>query len=410
MNADDLWNQIQSNLADQVSANCLETWFRPVRPLKLDSSVLELEVPSEAFRTAVEENYLCFIHAAASEIIGNPLEIRLSCSPLELSAVQGCVPSAQPLPVVRASDIESSTNKPSWLIDQLWTHQAVGVIGGSPKSGKTWLALEMAVSVASGTPCLGRFAVRSPGRVLIYAAEDAAAAVRIRIETLSNLHQVDFNGLDVHIIMTDSLRLDRSEHQDRLESTMFLYKPTLLILDPLVRVHAIDENVAGQVSVLLGYIRSLQRNTGSAIALVHHIRKNVSSNGGAGYSLRGSGDLYAWLDSFLYLRLHQGQRTLSAEHRAAPAFGPMPLELISSDSGAFLKATSIKDNLPELPQTDLSSRILDLLSSATEPLTLDSLRSHLQVRNQRVVESIRSLVAQGKVKRLTRGFSLFNGS
>jgi hypothetical protein len=208
----------------------------------------------------------------------------------------------------------------------------------------------------------------------------------------------------------DSLRLDRSEHQDRLESTMFLYKPTLLILDPLVRVHAIDENVAGQVSVLLGYIRSLQRKTGSAIALVHHIRKNASSNGGAGYSLRGSGDLYAWLDSLLYLRLHQGQRTLSAEHRAAPAFGPMPLELVPSDSGAFLKATPCNDYLPELPCKDLSSRILDLMSSATEPLTLDNLRSHLQVRNQRVVESIRNLIAQGKVKRLTRGFSLLNGS
>lgn len=410
MNADELWNQIQANLADQVSSGCLETWFRPVHPLKLDSSVLELEVPSEAFKTAVEENYLRFIHEAASGITGNPIEIRFSCCPSELSDVQGCASSAQPLPVVQASDIESSTNKPSWLIDQLWTHQAVGVIGGSPKSGKTWLALEMAVSVASATPCLGRFDVLSPGRVLIYAAEDAAVAVRSRIETLSNLHQVDFYRLDVHIITMDSLRLDRSEHQNRLESTMILYKPTLLILDPLVRVHAIDENVAGQVSVLLGYIRSLQRKTGSAIALVHHIRKNASSNGGAGYSLRGSGDLYAWLDSLLYLRLHQGQRTLSAEHRAAPAFGPMPLELVPSDSGAFLKATLRNDNLPELPCTDLSSRILDLMSSATEPLTLDNLRSHLQVRNQRVVESIRNLIAQGKVKRLSRGFSLLNGS
>jgi hypothetical protein len=406
MNAAELWDRIQTIVASQVSTGCYETWLRPLRALKLDQSVLELEVPSEAFSAAIAENYLNLLTRTAAEVVGGRIEIRLSCWQSELSNVQGCAKTAQPLPVVRASDIELATHKPSWLIDQLWTHQAVGVIGGSPKSGKTWLALEIAVSVASGTSCLGRFDVLSPGLVLIYAAEDSAAAVRSRIETLARLHQVDFGRLDVHIITMDSLRLDRPEHQDRLESTMLLYKPALLILDPLVRIHAIDENVAGQVSMLLGYIRSLQRKSGAAIALVHHVRKNASSNGSAGYSLRGSGDLYAWLDSFLYLRIHQGQRILSAEHRSAPGFGPIALELAQSDLGASLKVGSIAANPSESSPNDLASRIIDLLVSAPEPLTVNSLRTHLQVRNERVVEAIRSLIAQGKIKRLAHGFSL----
>jgi RecA-family ATPase len=244
--------------------------------------------------------------------------------------------------MVRAADLESPVHKQSWLIERLWTHQAVGIIGGSPKSGKTWLALEMAVSVASGSPCLDSFTVFSPGPVLLYAAEDSAAALRTRVETLARLHKVDFNRLDVHIITVDSLRLDRAEHQDRLESTLLVYKPAMLVLDPLIRVLAIDENVAGQVSMLLGYLRSLQRKTGAAIALVPHVRKNASPTGAAGYSLRGSGDLYAWLDSFLYL----------------------------------------------------------------QPLTIDALRSRLQVRNQRVVEALRILASEGRIVRNTRGFSL----
>jgi hypothetical protein len=406
MSAEELWNRIQVSIAGQVSTGCWETWFRPFRALRLDQSVLELEVPSEAFRAAIAENYLNLLTQTAAEVVGSQIEIRISSCKPELSDVPGCAQTAQPLPVVRASDIEVPIHKPSWLIEQLWTHQAVGVIGGSPKSGKTWLALEMAVSVASGSPCLGRFAVLSPGLVLIYAAEDSAEALRKRIETLAHLHQIDFKRLDVHIITVDSLRLDRPEHQDRLESTLLLYKPALLILDPLVRVHAIDENVAGQVSMLLGYVRSLQRKTGAAIALVHHVRKNASPTGGAGYSLRGSGDLYAWLDSFLYLRMHQDQRTLSAEHRSAPAFGPMALELEQSDLGASLKLSSITANPSESPQNDMASRIIELLASAPEPLTIDSLRSRLQVRNQRVVEAIRTLVSQGKIKRLARGFSL----
>jgi len=290
----------------------------------------------------------------------------------------------------------------------LWTYQAVGIIGGSPKSGKTWLALEMAVSVASGSPCLETFPVPKPGPVLLYAAEDSATALRTRVETLARLHKIDFKRLDLHVITADSLRLDQPDHQARLEATLQLYRPALLVIDPLVRVHAIDENVAGQIAALLGYLRFLQRNTGAAIALIHHIRKNVSHNGGAGYSLRGSGDLYAWLDSFLYLRMHQGQRTIAAEHRSAPSFGPIALELAQSESvGPHLRITSLNGSLAENPpQEGLASRIVELLSAAPGALTIGTLRSRLQVRNERVVEALRSLEAEGKLVRSKNGIAI----
>ena len=219
------------------------------------------------------------------------------------------------------------------------------------------------------------------------------------------MHKVNFERLDVHIITVDSLRLDRPDHQDRLEATLNVYRPVLLVLDPLVRVHAIDENVAGQVAALLGYLRALQRATGAAIALVHHVRKSVSPTGAAGYSLRGSGDLYAWLDSFLYLRMHRDQRSLSAEHRSAPAFGPVTLDLVNSDPvGAYLKIRSAHDAPSEPLQDGLASRIRELLSKAPEPMTVDALRSRLQVRNQRVVETLHTLEEQGKIQRNKHGF------
>src|SRR5438034_8774608 len=78
--------------------------------------------------------------------------------------------AAAPFPVVRPCDLRASAASTTpWLIDQLWTAQAVGIIGGTPKSFKTWMALEMAVAVASGSACLATFAVPSPGPVLLYA-------------------------------------------------------------------------------------------------------------------------------------------------------------------------------------------------------------------------------------------------
>ena len=67
----------------------------------------------------------------------------------------------QVLPVVRVVELPSEELAERWLVEQLWCAQAVGVIGGAPKCAKTWLGLDMALSVATGTPCLGTYAVNA---------------------------------------------------------------------------------------------------------------------------------------------------------------------------------------------------------------------------------------------------------
>src|SRR5205823_15026813 len=134
--------------------------------------------------------------------------------------------AAAPFPVVRPCDLRASAASTTpWLIDQLWTAQAVGIIGGTPKSFKTWMALEMAVAVASGSACLTTFAVPSPGPVLLYAAENSQATLRLRLESLDQHHGLTLACLDLRIITADSLRLDRTTDQERLEATLLLHRP-----------------------------------------------------------------------------------------------------------------------------------------------------------------------------------------
>ena len=76
------------------------------------------------------------------------------------------------LDVVRAIDLRQAPAAERWLVDALWAEEGVGVIGGAPKSLKSWIALDLAVAVASGTACLDRFPVRRPGPALVYLAED----------------------------------------------------------------------------------------------------------------------------------------------------------------------------------------------------------------------------------------------
>jgi hypothetical protein len=80
------------------------------------------------------------------------------------------------LPVQRASELEIRPQEKTWLIQQLWGQAAVGIVGGAPKCCKSWLGLDMALSIASATPCLGRFAVQARGPALVYLAEDALSA------------------------------------------------------------------------------------------------------------------------------------------------------------------------------------------------------------------------------------------
>src|SRR5262245_41039423 len=54
-----------------------------------------------------------------------------------------------------------------WLVTQLRSHDAVCIVGGEPKCCKSFLALDLAVAVAADVPCLRRFAVPDPGRVLL---------------------------------------------------------------------------------------------------------------------------------------------------------------------------------------------------------------------------------------------------
>src|SRR5262245_13593522 len=84
----------------------------------------------------------------------------------------------QVLPVTRVGSIKSQEIACRWLVQDLWGASSVGVIGGAPKCAKTWLGLDIALSVATGTACLGRYAVATPGPVLVYLAEDALPVVR----------------------------------------------------------------------------------------------------------------------------------------------------------------------------------------------------------------------------------------
>ncbi len=315
--------------------------------------------------------------------------------------------SSGPLPILRAAELPLDDTQATWLVKDLWARAGVGVIGGAPKCCKSWLGLDLALSVASATPCLGRFAVTHPGPVLLYLAEDSPSVVRTRLAGLCANRDLDLGALPIHVITTWTLRLDLPHDQHRLADAVRQIRPRLLLLDPFVRLHRIDENSAADVSALLGYLRGLQREHDLAVIVVHHARKNGSGGLQAGQALRGSGDFHAWGDSNLYLRRARDRLVLSVEHRAAKAPDSLSLLLRTADqSGAAVAAHLDVVDDPDsagphgdATAVDIDAVVLAALERADAPLSRGALRAQLRVRNERLGDALTRLVASGHAVR-----------
>jgi len=312
------------------------------------------------------------------------------------------------LPTVVARDLELQPEQHRWLVNGLWSDGAVGIVGGEPKCCKSFLALDVAVAVATGTPCLGRFEVARPGRVLLFAAEDALHVVRDRLAGIAAARGTTLERLDIHVITAPSVRLDIEEDRRRLQQTVAQLRPRLLVLDPSVRLHRRDENLSGEVAPLLAFLRDLQRRWSVAVVVVHHARKGAGQMR-AGQALRGSSEFHAWGDSNLYLRRMGGTERLRLllEHRAAPPDGPFELELRTEGESLALAVVedSADDDGGQSNQSQVD-RILTALASASEPLNLAALRTACRMKNQSLGRAVTELTEQGRVRRTDRGYEL----
>ena len=266
------------------------------------------------------------------------------------------------LPTRSPAELEDRPRHQHWLVDTLWGREAVGIIGGEPKCGKSFLALDLAVSVASAVPALRHFPTVHPGPVLMYAAEDAGHIVRTRLEGIARTAGANFATLDIAIIDVPVLRLDLQGDRQRLLDTVERIRPRLLVLDPLVRLHRVDENAVADIAPILSFLRNLQRRFDTAVVLVHHARKSAAAR--PGQALRGSSELHAWGDSNLYLRRRDNQTVMTVEHRAAPGLNDVEIELADDGKGPALRLRRpVPDKAVPEPQT-AEQRIVDVLAEA----------------------------------------------
>lgn len=306
-------------------------------------------------------------------------------------------------PTSSAAALERAEPDRRWLVEGLWAEDAVGIVGGEPKCCKSFLALDVAVSVAAARPCLGRFSVPRPGRVLLFAAEDAQHVVRERLEGIAIARGTSLEEIDIAVITAPVVRLDLARDRERLTQTVAELRPRLLVLDPFVRLHRIDENASGEVAPLLAFLRELNREHDLAVLLVHHAKKGASA-ARAGQALRGSSEFHAWGDSNLYLTRRGSSLQLVVEHRAAPSMAPLHVELAETARGLALRPVEAPACSSATAPPSAAERVLETLRDATGPLRVAQLRSRCRMRTQSLVDALRELADQELVQHTPDGY------
>jgi hypothetical protein len=166
-----------------------------------------------------------------------------------------------------------------WDVEGLIVHGQHGVLGSTPKAGKGWDVVDLAISVASGTPWLGRFACPNAGPVALFPGEEDAYELRRRFEAVAEARSVRADRLPIHIA-DNTPRLTRREDLDLLHLELEGCLPRLTIIDPLYKAAAgADARSLIQMGEMLADASDITRSLGSTLLAVTHFNRDTSKKG-----------------------------------------------------------------------------------------------------------------------------------
>lgn len=246
--------------------------------------------------------------------------------------------------------LEREFTATTWLVDGLITRGGITTFGGEPKSTKTWLALEVAIAIATGTKVCGEFSA-APGVVGYFFAEDHDRQVRNRVRALlagrgsklarNRLHTRG-RGMFIDITKDDELAWV-------IASARSIGKLDLLVLDPLRDISSAAEDKSDEMSPVMRRLRLVGELLGCTVAIVHHTGKASLDTKGRrpGQRLRGSGAIHGSTDSGVYLSDTKGDgraefvNTVDPEVKGARSAGRFTLSLsvTDDDQGEAVRAT-----------------------------------------------------------------------
>jgi hypothetical protein len=177
-----------------------------------------------------------------------------------------------------------------WIVPGWMPDKTILFTVSAPSTYKTWLLIDLAVSVAMGGKFLGRIPCRMSGPVILIQQEDAHGQTAQRIEVIrqSKVRElISENGDDLSIdlpktiplyIHTDrQLKFDNAESLKGLAEQVEAIRPKVVILDPLYSAASTDDYMAKSVEQMF-ILKELRDKFGCSFVIAHHSNKGGSED------------------------------------------------------------------------------------------------------------------------------------
>ena len=270
--------------------------------------------------------------------------------------------------------------KPTWLIRDTWTRGAYGILAGEYKSFKTMLALDLALSVASGTPFLGQHEVLHPGTVSYIYEEGRPWSIHDRLFRIANAKgladtydpasgQIDFRGrsLPISISSLPQLDLGAESSQEAVRTHIRAARPELVILETFYLLSGgVNESNIEEVSPILEFLASISHEFGCAVILTHHFHKSKEDKRFLD-RVSGSSIFLRWYESGLFVERVGAEsdntiRIMSSHREGASTMSALRMLWNSEDDGQsyFVQHLDPNDPTGDVAADDAADRIIEL--------------------------------------------------
>ena len=206
------------------------------------------------------------------------------------------------LKIYRGSELQHNQSQNRWLIHSVLPASSCIFILAEPKTGKSFVALDLALSVISGKSCFNQMPTLQTGPVAFYGAEDAPWIISERLEGIARAKGVTKSELEKLYVFdrSNGIFLDDEDSFQRFRSALSDIKPKLVILDPLAQLlFKTQESNARQMADVLRKIRQLQMELDCTVLITHHVRKG--GKGSINERSRGSSMVASFWDGCLLM-------------------------------------------------------------------------------------------------------------
>lgn len=215
---------------------------------------------------------------------------------------------------------------PSWLVEGILS-DGLTVVYGAPKTGKSFLALDWACSIATGRSWFAKQTIQHP---VVYVSGEGGGGLAQRIDAWA----VDRSAKpDYLYTVNHGVKLMQPWQVDYLAEDVHAVNAGLLVVDTLARSMAGgDENSSGDMGLVISRLDQIRQEHGCGVLVVHHSGKDPTQE-------RGSSALRAAADSDVRVESPEMSDAVSVTCEAqkdAPEFWPWRLKLVQRAESAVL--------------------------------------------------------------------------